>query len=191
MDRTWLRFAGSFQQGRIVSTPAAPLGTMEGEAAMSQTIQAVYEGGVFRPCAPVSVPDGAQVTLTLHTQAQTTKTPTWPALPPEFEAVANDGIVAQGTRIDLTLILRHHFQGASWEAIADEFPTVCASHWPAIAHYVDHNRESLKRYWEQEEKLLEELRRASPSGLSLQVLRERFEQKHGKPFPRLDAQVSH
>ena len=158
---------------------------------MTQTIQAVFEGGVFRPCTPVSVPDGEQVTLTLHTQPQAAEIPTWPTLPPEFEPVAHDGIVAKGTRIDLTLILRHHFQGASWQAIAEEFPTVCAHYWPAIARYVDHNRDSLKLYWEQEEKILDELRRASPSGLSLQVLRERFQQTHDKPFPRLDAQVSH
>lgn len=158
---------------------------------MSQTIQAIYEGGVFRPCTPVSVQDGEQVTLTLHTQAQTAEVPTWPALPPEFEPVAHDGIVAQGTRIDLTLILRHLFQGASWSDIAEEFPTVTGSLWPAIVRYVDHNREALRLYWQHQENMLEELRKTAPSGLSLQVLRERFEQKHGKPFPQLDAQVSH
>lgn len=158
---------------------------------MTQTIQAVFEGGVFRPCTPVSVPDGEQVTLTLHLQTPVAEVPVWPVLPPELEPDANDVIVAKGTRINLSLILRHHFQDASWAAIAEEFPTVGASHWPAIARYVDHNRDALKLYWEQEEKMLDELRKASPSGLSLQVLRERFEQKHGKPFPRLDAQVSH
>lgn len=158
---------------------------------MTQTIQAVFEGGVFRPCTPVSMPDGEQVTLTLHTQPQAAEIPIWPTLPPEFEPVAHGGIVARGSRIDFTLILRRHFQGASWAAIAEEFPTVGASLWPAIAQYVDRNRDSLKLYWEQEEKMLDELREASPSGLSLQNLRERFEQKHGKPFPRLDAQVSH
>lgn len=158
---------------------------------MTQIIQAIFENGVFRPCTAVSVPDGQQVTLTVHGQPQAEDIPTWPNLPPELEPVAHEGIVAKGTRIDLMLILRHHFQGESWAAIAEEFPTVCADHWTAIARYVDQNRDAVKLYWEQEEKILDELRKASPSKLSLQVLRERFEQKYGKPFPRLDVQVSH
>lgn len=158
---------------------------------MTQTIQAVFEGGVFRPCTPVSVPDGEQVTLTLHTQPPGAETPKWPQLPPELATDADGLIVAKGTRITLTLILRRHFEGLSWPAMAEEYPTVCSPDWPAIARFVEYNREPLRLVSEHEESTLEELRKASPSGLSLQILRERFEQKYGKPFPRLDAQVSH
>lgn len=158
---------------------------------MTQTIQAVFEGGVFRPCAPVSVPDGQEVTLTLHTQSPNVEPPRWPQIPPELVTDADGLIVAQGTRITLTLILRRHFEGMSWPAIAEEFPTVCSTDWPAIARFVEFNREPLLLVNNEEQGALEELRMASPSKLNLQILRERFEQKHGKPFPRLDAEISH
>ncbi len=31
---------------------------------MSETIEAVFDPGVFTPCAPVSIPNGQRVTLT-------------------------------------------------------------------------------------------------------------------------------
>lgn len=158
---------------------------------MTQTIQAIFEGGVFRPCTPIAMADGQQVTLTLHPQPLGTETPIWPALPPELATDADGLIVAKGTRITLTLILRRHFEGLSWPAMAEEYPTVCSADWPAIARFVEYNQEPLGLVSKHEERALEELRKASPPGLSLQILRERFEQKHGKPFPRLDAQVSH
>ena len=157
---------------------------------MTQTIQAVFEGGVFRPCTPVSVPDGQEVTLTLQIQSADGGTLKWPKLPPEL-AIDGDGlIVAKGTRITLTLILRRHFEGMTWTAIAEEYPTVSSADWPAITRFVESNRESLKLVSEEEERVLEELYQASPK-LNLQILRERFEQRHGKPFPRLDAEISH
>jgi hypothetical protein len=158
---------------------------------MTQTIQAIFENGVFRPCTPVSVPDGEHVTLTLHSQAPAAQTPSWPQLPPELATDADGLIVAKGTRITLTLILRRHFEGMPWPAIAEEYPTVCSTNWPAIARFVEFNREPLRLVSKEEQRALEELRKASPSRLNLQVLRERFEQKHGKPFPRLDAEISH
>lgn len=158
---------------------------------MTQTIQAVFEGGVFRPCTPISMADGQQVTLTLHPQPLSAETPKWPQLPTELATDADGLIVAKGTRITLTLILRRHFEGLSWPAMAEEYPTVCSTDWPAIARFVEGNRQSLRLVSEEDQRTLEELRKASPSTLNLQVLRERFEQKHGKPFPRLDAEISH
>lgn len=163
---------------------------LNGEAVMTQTIQAVFEGGVFRPCTPISMTDGQQVILTLHSPTLGSETPKWPQLPPELATDADGLIVAKGTRITLTLILRRHFEGLSWPAIAEEYPTVTAADWPAIARFVESNREPLKLVSEEEERVLEELYRASPK-ISLQVMRERFEQKFGKPFPRLDAEISH
>ena len=137
---------------------------------------------------PVSVPDGQEVTL--HIQDAGAQTPIWPLLPPELITDGDGLIVAKGTRITLTLILRRHFEGMPWPAIAEEYPTVTAADWPAIARFVECNRGPLKLVSEQEEKVLEELYQASPK-ISLQALRERFEQKHGKPFPRLDAEISY
>ena len=152
---------------------------------MSQTVEAIFEAGVLRPCSPVSVADGEVVTLTVHTSRQGAAVPTWPDLPPELVTDSDGLIVARGTRITLPLLLRGHFQGASWAEVAERYPTVVSSDWPAIATYVERNAGSLRTVLEEEERAIEELRKASPSGLSLGTLRERWQKKFGSSFPQV------
>lgn len=150
---------------------------------MSETIEAVFDRGVFTPCAPVSIPNGQRVTITYAPAVTPEQPATWPELPPELVRNSGGGIVARGTRISLFIVLEYHFAGESWEALESRFPTVTHSDWPRIAAYVQHNENELRLYYEEQDRIAESLRTSTPPGLTLEGLQERFQKKFGKPFP--------
>jgi uncharacterized protein (DUF433 family) len=150
---------------------------------MSETIEAVFDRGVFTPCAPVSIPNGQRVTITYVPTLAPEKLATWPELPPELMKNSGGGIVARGTRISLFIVLEYHFAGESWDSLESRFPTVTRSDWPGIAAYVQHNENALRLYYEEQDRIAESLRTSTPPGLTLEGLRERFQKKFGKPFP--------
>lgn len=59
---------------------------------MSQTIQAVYEHGVFVPRVPVNLPEHATVTIRLPATAQKDT-------PPRFSALFQNPLVADSLKI--------------------------------------------------------------------------------------------
>lgn len=150
---------------------------------MSETIEAVFEHGVFTPCEAVSIPDGQRVTLTFAPAPAPDKSATWPNLPPELIKNSEGTIVARGTRISLFIVLEYHFGGDSWSALATMFPTVSPSDWTGIAAYVQQNERALRPYYEERNRIAESHRTPTPPGLTLEGLRERFQKKFGKPFP--------
>ncbi|MBC7852790.1 MAG: antitoxin family protein [Pirellulaceae bacterium] len=149
---------------------------------MSETIEAVFDHGVFTPCAPVSIPDGQRVTLTYVAAHIPEQPPTWPDLPPELVRNSDGGIVARGTRISLFIVLEYHFKGDSWAELESMFPTVSSGDWPRIAAYVQHNENALRLYYEEQDRIAESKRTPTPPGLTLEGLRERFQKKFGKPY---------
>ena len=115
---------------------------------MSETIVAVFDRGVFTPCAPVSIPNGQRVTLTYAAALASEKSATWPELPPELVRNSEGTIVARGTRISLFLMLENHFDGTSWTQMQQDYPTVQAGDWRGIEFYVRSNEGALRPYLE-------------------------------------------
>lgn len=151
---------------------------------MSETIDAVFDHGVFKPCEPVSIPNGQRVTLTYAVALAPEKAPTWPDLPPELFRNSDGVIVARGTRITLFLLLEFHFQGTPWSKMQEDFPTVSPADWQGIEAYVRHNEPALRIHFEEQNRNAESLRKPTPPGLTLEALRERFEKKYGSPYPQ-------
>lgn len=150
---------------------------------MSETIEAVFNQGVFTPCEPVSIPNGQRVTLTYAPATGMASPPTWPDLPPELVTRSDGVIVARGSRITLFLLLEFHFRGTSWSQMQEDFPTVSSADWPGIETYVLNNEPALRRYFEEQDRIAESRRVPTPPELTLEGLRARFQQKYGKPFP--------
>ena len=149
---------------------------------MSETIEAVFDRGVFTPCAPVSIPNGQRVTLTYSPALAPEKSTTWPELPPELVKNSDGTIVARGTRISLFLMLENHFDGIPWSQMPQDYPTVQAGDWAGIAAFVQHNENVLRPYYEEQNRIAESYRTPTPPGLTLEGLRERFQKKYGKPY---------
>ncbi len=150
---------------------------------MSETIEAVFDRGVFTPCTPVSIPNGQRVTITYATVVTPEQPATWPDLPPELVRNSGGGIVTRGTRISLFIVLEYHFGGDSWAELESRFPTVSRADWPGIAAYIQNNKNALQPYYEEQNRITESYRTPTPPGLTLEGLRERFQKKYGKPFP--------
>lgn len=151
---------------------------------MSETIEAVFDRGVFTPCAPVSIPDGQRVTLTFAPSPAPEKSASWPELPPELVKNGEGTIVARGTRISLFLLLELHFQGTPWKKMQQDFPTVQSGDWNSIESFVRSNEAALRPYSEKQQEISRAYEAASKPGPSLEELRQRFERKFGAPFPK-------
>jgi hypothetical protein len=150
---------------------------------MSETIEAVFDRGVFTPCVPVSIANGQRVTLTFSPAAVSEKSATWPDLPPELVENSSGVVVARGSRISLFFLLENHFQGVSWEKMREDLPTVQPGDWNAIEKFVRSNEAALRVYSEKQQEISRAYEAAAKPGPSLEELRQRFEKKYGKPYP--------
>ncbi|MFN0017232.1 MAG: antitoxin AF2212-like protein [Pirellulaceae bacterium] len=151
---------------------------------MSETIEAVFDRGVFTPCVPVSIPNGQRVTITYSAPAAPGQPAIWPDLPPELVKNGDGTIVARGTRISLFLLLENHFDGTPWEKMQQDFPTVQPSDWNPIESFVRSNETALRPYSEKQQELARAYEAAAKPGPSLEELRQRFQKKFGAPFPQ-------
>lgn len=151
---------------------------------MSETIEAVFDRGVFTPCVPVSIPNGQRVTLTYAPANPPEKSATWPELPPELVKNSEGTIGARGSRISLFFLLELHFQGTPWEKMQQDYPTVQPSDWSSIESFVRSNEAALRPYSEKQQEIARAYEAAAKPGPSLEELRQRFQKKQGAPFPQ-------
>lgn len=141
---------------------------------MSETIEAVFDRGVFTPCVPVSIPNGQRVTITYSAADASEQPATWPDLPPELVKNGDGTIVARGTRISLFLLLENHFEGTPWEKMQQDFPTVQPSDWGSIESFVRSNEAALRPYSEKQQEIARAYEAAAKPGPSLEELRQRL-----------------
>lgn len=150
---------------------------------MSETIEAVFDRGVFTPCAPVSIPNGQRVTITYAAAVAPEQPATWPDLPPELVKNSEGTIVARGTRISLFLLLENHFEGTPWSQMQQDYPTVQPGDWNPIEAFVRSNEAPLRVYFEEQQKIAQAHEQAAKPGPTVDELRDRFQKKFGKPYP--------
>jgi hypothetical protein len=151
---------------------------------MSETIEAVFDRGVFTPCAPVSIPNGQRVTITYAPALAPEQPATWPDLPMELVKNGDGTIVARGTRISLFLLLENHFDGIPWSQMQQNYPTVQSSDWSSIESFVRSNEAALRPYSEKQQEIARAYEAAAKPGPNLEELRQRFQKKFGVPYPQ-------
>jgi predicted DNA-binding antitoxin AbrB/MazE fold protein len=150
---------------------------------MSETIEAVFDRGVFTPCTPVSIANGQRVTITFAPAIAPEKSATWPDLLPELVRNSEGTIVARGTRISLFLLLENHFDGKPWSQMQEDYPTVQAGDWKGIESYVRSNEGALRPYLEAQQEVARAYEQVASPGPSIEELRARFQKKYGAPYP--------
>jgi uncharacterized protein (DUF433 family) len=151
---------------------------------MPQTVDAIYEEGVFRLCDPVAVAEGQRVTLTFDAvPSNKPEGVVWPALPPALQRHSDGCVVAIGTRISLYLLLDAHFRGLTPPQIHEKYPTVPLADMVAINAYIRQNELALRTHFEDQTRISDALRQAAPPGPTVEELRARWQQKFGTPSP--------
>lgn len=151
---------------------------------MPQTVDAIYDQGVFRLCDPVAVAEGQRVTLTFDTvSSNKPDNVLWPALPPALHRHSDGCVVARETRISLYLLLDAYFRGLTSPQIHEKYPTVPLADVVAIEMYIRQNEPALRKHFDEQTRISDALRQAAPPGPTVEELRSRWQQKFGTPSP--------